>query len=94
MIPGICNVCHTTLFGNEARSHVARCVEARCDIRGTRVALKGRGRTVHISVGSPERPHWMEFGVLVRWVTVLVPPSYNLLYYGHRRSSLGGPNVS
>ena len=63
MIPGICNVCHTTLFGNEARGHIARCVEARHSIRGTRAALKGRGQTVHISVGSPERPHWMELGV-------------------------------
>ena len=63
MIPGICNVCHTTLFGNEARGHIARCVEARHSIRGTRAALKGRSRTVHISVGSPERPHWMELGV-------------------------------
>ena len=63
MIPGICNVCQMTLFGNEARSHIARCVEARYGIRGTRDALKGRSRTVHISVGSPDRPHWMELGV-------------------------------
>ena len=63
MIPGICNVCQETLFGNEARSHIARCVEARYGVRATRAALKGRRRTVHISVGSPERPHWMELGV-------------------------------
>ena len=63
MIPGMCNICRTTLFGNEARGHIARCVEIRHGIRGTRAALKGRGRTVHISVGSPERPHWMELGV-------------------------------
>ena len=63
MIPGMCNICRTTLFGNEARGHIARCVEIRHGIRGTRAALKGRGRTVHISVGSPERPHWIELGV-------------------------------
>ena len=63
MIPGMCNICRTTLFGNGARSHIARCAEARYGIRGTRAALKGRSRTVHISVGSPERPHWMELGV-------------------------------
>ena len=63
MIPGVCNVCHATLFGNGARSHIARCVEERYGIRGIRAALKGRRRTVHISVGSPERPHWMELGV-------------------------------
>lgn len=63
MIPGICNVCQMTLFGNEARSHITRCVEARYGIRGTRDALKGRSRTVHMSAGSPERPHWMELGV-------------------------------
>ena len=63
MIPGMCNICRTTLFGNESRGHIARCVEARYDIRGIRASLKGRSRTVHISVGSPERPHWMELGV-------------------------------
>ena len=59
----MCNICRTTLFGNESRGHIARCVEARYDIRGIRASLKGRSRTVHISVGSPERPHWMELGV-------------------------------
>ena len=63
MIPGICNVCQETLFGNEARSHIARCVEFRYGVRTTRAALTGRRRTVHISVGSPGRPHWMELGV-------------------------------
>ena len=63
MIPGICNVCDATLFGSWVRSHIARCVEARYGIRGTRTDLKGRSRTVHISVGSRERPHWMELGV-------------------------------
>ena len=63
MIPGICNVCQETLFGSESRSHIARCVETRYGLRATRAALKGRRRTVHISVGSPEHPHWMELGV-------------------------------
>ena len=63
MIPGICNVCDATLFGSCPRNHIARCVEASLGIRGTRAALRGRSRTVHISVGSPERPHWMELGV-------------------------------
>lgn len=63
MIPGICNVCGITLYGSKVYDHIARCVEARYGISGTRAALKGRRRTLHISVGSPERPHWMELGV-------------------------------
>jgi len=67
MIPGMCNVCGITLYGNEAYSHFGRCVEARHGIRASRTAPKGRHRlshrTVHISVRSMERPHWMELGV-------------------------------
>ena len=67
MIPGTCNVCGQTLLGTEARSHIARCIEAGYGIRALRSSAEGRRRlsrrTVHISVRSPERPHWMELGV-------------------------------
>ena len=67
MIPGICNVCGTTLYGSEAYSHFGRCIEARYGIRATRTVPKGRRklslRTMHISVRGLGRPHWMELGV-------------------------------
>lgn len=54
MIPGICNVCGTTLYGSEVYSHFGRCIEARYGIRASRTAPKGRrrlsDRIVHISV--------------------------------------------
>ena len=28
MIPGICNVCGTTLYGSNVYDHIARCIEA------------------------------------------------------------------
>ena len=34
MIPGVCNVCHTPMSGNESRGHIARCVEMHHGIRG------------------------------------------------------------
>ena len=67
MIPGTCNICGLTLPGNGVCSHMARCVEAVYGIRAGRATAKGRRglslRTVHISVRSLERPHWMELGV-------------------------------
>ena len=69
MIPGTCNICGLTLPGNEVRSHMARCVEAVYGIRASRATANGRRRlslrTVHISVRSLERPHWMELGACV-----------------------------
>ena len=67
MIPGKCNVCGTTLYGSEVYDHIARCIEAVCGIRASRTPAKGRRRlslrTMHISVRSLERPHWMELAV-------------------------------
>ena len=67
MIPGICNVCGATLYGSEAYSHFGWCVEASHGIKASRTAPKGRRRlslrTMHISVRSLERPHWMELAV-------------------------------
>jgi len=67
MIPGICNVCGATLYGSEAYSHLGWCVEASHGIKASRTAPKGRRRlslrTMHISVRSLERPHWMELAV-------------------------------
>ena len=67
MIPGTCNVCGVTLYGNEAYSHFSQSIEARYGIRTRRIAPKGRQRlslrTMHISVRGIGRPHWMELAV-------------------------------
>ena len=67
MIPGICNVCGTIMYGSEVYDHIARCIEAAYGIRASRTAAKGRRRlslrTMHISARSLGRPHWMELGV-------------------------------
>ena len=67
MIRGKCNVCGITLHRSEVYSHIARCIEAVYGIRASRTPDKGRRRlslrTVHLSVRSMERPHWMEIAV-------------------------------
>ena len=67
-IPGTCNLCQETVFGNRIRRHLLRCIEGRIGLSRSRdPGRKDRRRTslktAYISIRSPEQPHWLELGV-------------------------------
>ena len=68
LAPGTCHICLGTVRGNRVRDHLARCMEDSHDLRPVPNCVGDSHRTsqraVHLSVRAPERPHWIELGVL------------------------------